>query len=238
MRKVLLLLVVLAGFLAACENKYKDPDPTAMGFDYYPLEVGNYRIYDVTDIKITRNVSEINRFQLRERVDTSFYDQTNQLVHKIVRSVRANSNRPWVDDSVMTVIKSTSKVLLTKDNTKYVKLVFPVKAGLKWEGDAFNSRVVNNGKESYTYGEVGETFEIDGQSFAKTVTVTQGTPFDNVQLDNRKEVYAEGIGLVYRLFNRAVYCAGSEIKDCPVDDENFKQSGHERHEVLVEHGKL
>lgn len=239
MRKALLLLVVLAGFLAGCENKYKDPDPAAMGYDYYPLEIGDYRIYNVTDIRFRSNVGDTNRFQLRERVDTSFYDQTGQLVYKVIRSVRPNENRSWVDDSVLVVSKTNSMVLLTQDNSRFVKMVFPVKEGNKWQVDAYNDRLgTNDEKEYYTFRNVGESYEVNAIVYPKTITVVQGTPFNNVKLDDRKEVYAEGVGRVYRLFNRAVYCEGSEINtDCQMGVE-FKQSGHERHEVLVAHGKL
>lgn len=247
MRKALLLLVVLAGFVAGCENKYKDPDPAAMGYDYYPLEIGNYRIYDVTDIKFRSNVGDTNRFQLRERVDTSFYDQTNQLVFKIVRSVRLSKNSNWIDDSVMVVAKTDKMVLLTKDNTKYVKLVFPVKDGGEWIGDLFNNKLaeasrttkVRDSKEVYTYEKVGRPFSLSDLIFDNTITVVQNNPpFDLTRIDERREVYAEGIGKVHRLFNRVVYCEGSEINsDCQMGVE-WKQSGHERHEILVEYGKL
>ncbi|MHC2991357.1 hypothetical protein OB13_07100, partial [Pontibacter sp. HJ8] len=180
MRKALLLLVVLAGFMAGCENKYKDPDPTAMGYDYFPLEVGNYRIYEVTDIRFRSNEGDTNRFQMRERVDTSFYDQTNQLVYKIVRSVRAGEIQSWVDDSVMVVAKTDKMVLQTQDNNKYVKLVFPVKEGASWVGDAYNNRTTGGTstslpakKEHYYYQKVGNAYEVNGQKYAKTVTVVQ-----------------------------------------------------------------
>jgi hypothetical protein len=238
MRKALLLLVVLAGFVAGCESKYKDPDPKAMGYDYYPLEIGDYRVYNVTDTRYSSNVGTTTRFQLRERVDTSFIDQTGQLVYKVVRSRRPNEQVAWLDDSVMVVAKTSSMVLLTKDNTKYVKMVFPVKQGTRWQADVFNNRSVDNSKEYATYTDLNTPFEYNDRVFQSTVTVIQGSPFDNVQLDDRKEVYAENIGLVYRLFNRAVYCEGSSSSSSCQLGVSWKESGHERHEVLIDHGKL
>jgi hypothetical protein len=238
MRKALLLLVVLAGFVAGCESKYKDPDPKAMGYDYYPLEVGDYRVYDVTDTRYSSNVGTTKRFQLRERVDTSFLDQTGQLVYKIIRSVRPSEQAAWLDDSVMVVAKTNSMVLQTKDNTRYVKLIFPVKQGSKWLADAYNNRPVNENKEYSTYSDLNTTFEYNGLVFQNTMTVVQGSPYDNIELDDRKEVYAENIGLVYRLFNRAVYCEGSTTSSGCQNGVGWKESGHERHEVLIDHGKL
>ncbi|GAB3527172.1 hypothetical protein GCM10027443_03300 [Pontibacter brevis] len=249
MRKALLLLVVLAGFLAGCEDKYKEPDPQAMGYGYYPLEVGDYRIYNVLDIKYLHDVGDTTRFQLKERVETSFYDQTNKLNHKIIRSVRPDANSPWVDDSVFVVSKQNTMVLLTKDNTKYVKLVFPMKAGLTWLGDAYNNRIADSytpgkrrsdyyeSKESYTYMNPGQPITINGTVYPKSVIVVQGSPTETwIGYDDRKEVYAEDIGMVYRLFTRIIYCNDTDSEDCDYAI-GYKLQGHERHEELVSYGK-
>lgn len=240
-----MLLVVLAGFLAGCENKYKDPDPQAMGYEYFPLEIGDYRIYDVTDIRFTSNVGDTTRFQMRERVDTSFTDQTNQLVYKVVRSIRFNPNSAWIDDSVLVAAKLDNMVLLTKNNTKYVKLVFPVKEGGEWIGDLYNDRIagggrqskIRNDKEVYTYSSVGRPYQEWGLNYPNTITVSQDSTSSTVIYDKRQEVYAEAVGLIYRLANRLRYCEDTESKQCSYGTD-YIVSGHERHEVLVSHGKM
>ncbi|WP_299760491.1 hypothetical protein [uncultured Pontibacter sp.] len=252
MRRALLLLVVLAGLVAACEDKYKDPDPKAMGYDYYPLEVGDYRIYNVTDIRFQSDIGDTNRFQMRERVDTTFYDQTNTLNYKIIRSVRANENQNWLDDSVMVVSKSDVNVVLTKNNTRYVKMVFPVKNGFSWLGDAYNANKETSyapdpttnrradyylTKESYTYQEVGQPMTLNGTTFDNTLTVVHGSPIETwIGYDDRKEIYAEGVGMVYRLFTRIVYCNAQDREDCEYGI-GYKLHGHERHEELISYGK-
>jgi hypothetical protein len=245
MRKALLLLVVLATFVAACDNKYKDPDPQAMGYDYYPIEIGSFRVYDVTDIRFRDNRGDTSRFQMRERVDTSFYDQTSQLVYKVIRSIRPNDRSAWLDDSVMTVAKTERMVLLTKDNTKYVKLVFPVKEGNEWVGDIYNTRMapsevgvnVRHGKEVYSYSSVGSPYANGHRNFNNTVTVIQKiNPDTSMGIDERFEVYGMGIGLAYKLFNRVKY-SPCNADGCP-NGEEYKLEGHERHEILIDHGKL
>lgn len=251
MRKALLLLVVLTGFIAGCEDKYKDPDPQAMGYGYYPLEVGDYRIYNVTNINYRHDVGDTTRFQLRERLDTTFFDQTNTLSYKIIRSVRPDENSAWVDDSVMVVTKTNTMLMLMKDNTKYVKLVFPVKAGASWLGDAYNSTPSVSytpdgnrrsdyylGKDASTYQEAGVPFFINGKTYTNTVMVVQGTPVESwIGFDNRREIYAHDIGMVYKLYTRIVYCNDMDSKDCDYAI-GYKLQGLERHEELVEYGKL
>jgi hypothetical protein len=241
MKQTLLLLLVLAVFVAGCESKYKDPDPVAMGYDYYPLEKGQYRVYQVQDVRYVNDDTYTQRFQLRERVDSSFIDQTGQEVFKIIRSIRPNAQAAWLDDSVMTVAKKSNMVVLTKDNTRYIKLVFPVKNGLEFVGDLYNTRTVTEGavrkirnfKEVYTIESVGEAFEHENKTYQNTATVVQGLLFTEKFDDNRFEVYADGIGLAYRLFRRLDY------KSCDsCGDDLIIESGHEREEVLIDHGKL
>ncbi|MFD2516072.1 hypothetical protein ACFSRY_19520 [Pontibacter locisalis] len=241
LKKGLIFCLLLIGAITGCKENYVEPDPEALGLDYYPLAIGDYRIYNVTDIKFQFNKGDTTRFQMRERVDTTFSDQTNTLTYKIVRSVRPNGNSQWVDDSVLVVSKSNSMVVLTKNNTKYVKLVFPVKEGAVWAGDAYNDKLAAgwagnniNGKIVYTYDGVGEPYQLNGESFANTVAVKQGDRVDNgAVLSDRKEVYAKGIGLIYRLYNRIDYCSSSD--GCTFG-EGYKLQGHERHEVLIAHG--
>lgn len=240
MRKALLLLVVLSAFVAGCESKYKDPDPQAMGYDYYPLEIGQYRVYDVKETFYFNETPSRLNYQLRERVDTSFQDQTGQLVYKIIRSKRSDASIDWLDDSVMTVSKSPTMVMLTKDNTRYVKMVFPVKNGLEFVGDLYNTRQVEggaggklrNGKQVYTFQNVGDNYEVSGNSYSNTATVLQNFYSINTILDDRFEVYAEGIGLVHRVYKRINYKSNTH------DDGYSITDGHEREEILIEHGKL
>ncbi|ARS34843.1 hypothetical protein [Pontibacter actiniarum] len=250
MKNALLLLVMLAGLLTACEDKHKEPDPAMMGFGYYPLEIGDYRIYQVTDISYKNDVGDTARFQLRERIDTSFTDQTNELVYKVVRSVRPDEGSPWVDDSVYVVSKTSKMLLLTKNNTKFVKLVFPVKEGKTWLGDAYNDRKALSyepdpskrsdyylGKDPYTYENRGASFTVNGETYGNTVTVVQGVPTESwIGLDDRKEVYAEGVGMVYRLYKRIVYCNETESSGCDYAI-GFKLYGNERTEELISQGK-
>ncbi|MER2998162.1 hypothetical protein [Pontibacter populi] len=239
MIKNLLCWILLAFVVVSCDKSYVTPDPVARGLNFYPLEVGDYRIYDVTDIKYQHNVPTELNFQMREWVADSFMDQTNTLTYKIIRSIRANAESEWEDDSVMTVTKNHNMVTLTKDNTKYVKMVFPVEEGKTWHHDAFNDRYDSDltDKELSTYVDLDQPFSHADLQFDQTLTVLQQGIFVSPSLgkDERKEVYARNVGLIYRLFNRQKY---EPCSDCPDETEPYILDGHERHEVLIEHGKL
>lgn len=234
MIKNLLCWCMLAFVAISCDESFVTPDPEARGLNYYPLEVGNYRVYNVTDIKYQHNVATEERFQMREWVADSFLDQTNTLTYKIIRSIRPNAQSEWLDDSVMTLVKTNNHVILTKDNTKYVKLVFPVEEGKTWQPDMFNVRNYESGrKEVATYSAVDKPSE--SGAFEETVTVKQEGKFysPDAGVDDRQEVYARGVGLVYRLFKRLDY------EECTIGCENPEiLDGHERREELIDYGKL
>ncbi|GHA58207.1 hypothetical protein [Pontibacter akesuensis] len=250
MKKALFLLVMVTALVTACEQSFVKPDPEAMGYAYYPLEVGSYRIYNVTDIRFKSDIGDTTRFQMRERIDTSFTDQTNALVYKVVRSIRPNEKSNWVDDSVYVVTRPNSMLLETKNNTPRVKLVFPVDEGTQWLGDAYNSNILSSynrdqdrrsdyyrSKEPYTYKNVGEPYTLNGTTYQNSLTVIQGEPIETwVGLDDRKEVYVKDIGMVYRLYTRIVYCNETESINCEYA-MGYKLFGHERHEELISYGK-
>jgi len=227
---------ILAFVAISCDESFVTSDPEARGLDYYPLEVGDYRVYEVTDIHYQHNVATEERFLMREWVADSFLDQTNALTYKIIRSVRPNAQSEWLDDSVMTVTKNNTSVILTKDNTKYVKMVFPVSEGKTWKPDMYNNRAYETDKkEVATYLSVDQPYQSDSHSYEKTATVVQeGKFFDpSIGVDSRQEIYARGIGLVYRMFKRLDY------DECLIGCENPEiLDGHERYEELVEYGKL
>ncbi len=243
MKYTFLILLLLIGSITACQKADVSPENTAEGQEYYPLVVGDFRVYNVTDIKFKNNVGDTSRYQMREVIDTFFTDQTNTATYKIIRSKRANEATAWEEDSVLLVTKSKNMLLLTQNNTKYVKLVFPVKESSEWQADAYNNRVVNpleqnplKRKEPSKYLNVGKPFAVAGKTFEHTVTVVQGTPTDNlVQLDDRQEVYARNIGRVFRKFNRIVYCNDSESIQCPFG-VGYKLEGQELQEVLISYG--
>ncbi|MBB6610162.1 hypothetical protein H7F15_03850 [Pontibacter sp. Tf4] len=240
MIKKLLCWCVLAFLAVSCEESFVTPDPEARGLNYYPLEVGQYRIYDVTDIHYQNDVATETHFQMREWVADSFLDQTNALTYKIIRSVRPNAQAEWLDDSVMTVTKDHNRVILTKDNTRYVIMVFPVQEGKTWQADVLNNRYNRDStaKENSVYFTVDKPYTLQNSAvYDKTATVFIGeVSTDSTIIDKRREVYARNIGKIYRVFDRKNLgsCQSTDCEDyvSPILD------GHERYEVLIEHGKL
>ncbi|TGD80352.1 hypothetical protein [Hymenobacter wooponensis] len=238
--------------LAGCKNETEAvPDQSQ---EYYPLEVGSYRIYDVVDSTFNANVAKVERFQFREEVATEqTADATGRLVYRVVRSRRATPANAWKVDSVITVSASQRNVMELRNNTRRVELVFPVNEGKQWDSNAFNTLSeedldsVAKANRNYevlnrAYSHVGEPFTIvsSGKTYSYPNTVTTMNDLSNSRTGVNayyytvlRNVYAQGVGPVYRARRRFIYC---QTGNC-VPNPAYIYLGQSRSEVLVDSGK-
>jgi hypothetical protein len=246
-----LSLFVLLG-MVGCKNETEAvPDQSQ---EYYPLAVGSYRIYDVVDSTFNANVPRVNRFQFKEEVATEqTADATGRLVYQIIRSRRTTAADAWKVDSVITVSTSQRNVLELRNNTRRVELVFPVNEGKQWDSNAFNTlsledlqpdALANRDYEvlNRSYLRVGQSFTINsnGKSYSYPNTVTTLNDLSNARTGVNayyytvlRNVYAQGVGPVYRARRRFIYCQTGNCTPNPA----YIYLGQSRSEVLVESGK-
>lgn len=215
--------------LIGCQTTTLDPADVRLGFNYFPLETGQYRLYDVEDIryKITGEIDTV-RLQMKEVVADSFL-LNNTYSYVLERFSRKTSSNTWQLDSVWSVRKNARNVIVTESNVPYVKLVFPVQEGKVWNGNAYNT----NGDEMYKMSNIDEQFSAGETSYENTLTVTH---FDNndiiISLDRRMEVFGRDIGLVYKETLQLEYC--TEV-NCI--GEGIIEIGKKYRQRLVDYGK-
>ena len=231
------LLAALAG--GACTRE-TEPGPE-LGLDYYPVEVGAYRIYSVIDSIYQNDRGTATRFQFRERIADTFTDAAGEEAYRVVRSRRATLADTWQDDSVMILKATPNTLLLTRSNRRTVELVFPVRAGRSWNANAFNSGDTITA-ENRDYDRVGEAFEIPASPqplrYEQTVTTADTTAFDLFNLNIQRQVYAREVGPVHRWRRRYQYgCPPGSPPDCSLVP-GYVVAGSVRVETLVEAGKL
>ncbi|SHJ22187.1 hypothetical protein SAMN02745146_2525 [Hymenobacter daecheongensis DSM 21074] len=227
---------LLTLLVAGCKTE-TEPGPEA-GTDYYPLALGDYRIFSVVDsVWVNYQRQPVSTYQFRERIAEQFTDASGQPAYRLVRSRRTLPTDPWRDDSVMVISGTASTVQLTRNNRRTVELVFPIRAGRSWNRDAFNGRDLPEA-QSRRYLRVNEPFdtETSTKSFHYDHTVTTDD-VEDVNLDNPvtstakyRQVYAQGKGPVYRQRRRLVYCNGGNC------DPSRVFVGQTRVETLVEQG--
>lgn len=230
MKKVGLLLVLLSGLFYGCKETVEINDQTT-GKTYYPIAVGDYRIYNVTAIRyLADTISDSAVFQLRERVDTLYSNLAGEPTYKIIRSRRLTENDTWQDDSVLTVTVSNNQVRQHGNNLDLVKMVFPVKENKTWDPNAFNTLEPG----SAFYQQVNQPFTANGKTYDHTTTVSVNDFVSVINKDVRKEVYAENIGLVYRNYEIIDFC---NIQECNFQFDYILR-GYHRIEELDSYGKM
>jgi hypothetical protein len=177
------------------------PPQTGASF-FYPT-LGTSIVYDVQETQYSlTELPKVKSYQLKEVVASFFQDSDNREVLRIERYRRENDTQNWSIDSVFTAKKEIDKALKTENNVTFVKMIFPIKDGVRWNGNLYNSF----GDDSYEMKKLNQPFQINGQNFAKTLSVVQQNDSTLVDLKRRMEIYAEGVGLVYQEKIFISYC--------------------------------
>ena len=194
MLKNLLFGIALLVFFSRCSEEVTTTDAT-IGREYYPVKIGNYWIYDVSETRVSNNQYDSVKYQVRELVDTVFKNAANELTYRIVMSRKNSTDANWSNDSLVLVNKSLSDVRRTHNNFKKIILLFPVQEGKQWDTNAFNILDADD----FSYSNVNRPFVLNNVTYDSTVTVVQGEP-NEVELDDRTEVYAYNVGMIYKNF--------------------------------------
>ncbi len=195
--------LIVAGILSC--NKHNTEGAPDLGYDYYPAKIKSYIIYDVDSV-VYDPLSIINdtvkyKFQIKEKIDTLFTDNQGRPTIKIIRyKKKYDPNIPysamtWVllqDVWMANKTKTTAEIV--EENVRYIKLVFPAKLNVIWNGNAQNTI----GQWDYKYTAYDSPSSYGNLSFQKTLTVTQKYFPTAISLQNYYEKYARGVGLIYK----------------------------------------
>jgi hypothetical protein len=198
-----LILPLLTGVLVvACDSADNDTSP-GTGTEYFPLKTGSYLVYDVSEIIYTLSVPETLQYQLKVAMVDKFLNSEGDSTFVIHRSRRNIAADNWTYQDTWSVRKNEREVVMSEGNVSYVKLKLPVRQNMEWDGNAYNTL----GEDEYTLEELKVSKTYNNQTFEDCITVNQNDNDDFIVfLDQRKEVYAKDIGLVYKETTQLHYC--------------------------------
>ncbi len=204
------LLILL--ILPACGSE--DPINTDIGIDYFPLKTGSQWIYNVEETSINLSVETKVEYELRVTVVDSIKNDLGLYTYIFLRETRATEMDAWQSLNTWSTMFSNNQVIQNEANLNLVKLIVPLFEGSRWNGNQYNNLPDNgnlfNGQNSATYQaiEFDKPVSLDTNlSFDKTTTVVQNDFTDPiVGTDQRKEVYARTVGLIYKEVIQLEYC--------------------------------
>lgn len=209
--------------LASCS---KDPEPRRADLEYFPLRTGYYQIYEVDETNYTvAGGASSSSYQLKAEVVDSL-PTADGYRYRIQRYVRNNDSAQWSYVDTWSAIATSLRVTVSEGNTSYVKLTFPAAEGKKWNGNAYNTL----GEDEYEIESVGQPLDSLG---ADDCIIVMQEDLDDpiVSMDVRKEIYARGIGLVYREISQLNYCTDP---DCL--GQKQIEDGIISRQKIIEHG--
>lgn len=248
-------LLFLWSFMA-CERIVETLPPA--GQAYYPMEEGRYRIYQIDSLVYDEyNCNTVrSRFQVKEVTGAAIMDGEGAKAHRIKRYQRDTENDPWVLMGIWTEKLEDQQIQRVEDNQRTIKVVFPVKQGATWDGIVYIRRdtlvPLRGGAidlykdwDNFEYGPVGQTYidTLSNQVYDDAVQITQVDKTNNIERRYAKEVYAKGIGLVYKEMRildtqcRMPRCLGqSDIASCISTPWHIKaEKGFILKQSLLEH---
>ncbi|HEV7349895.1 hypothetical protein [Telluribacter sp.] len=216
-RRPFIFQLFLLGWLLSCQSKTQ-PVP-AIGYEYFPLEVGQYVQYHVEETRYALAQPPTSRtFQRRETITDTYTDASGQTVYTIERAV-LQTNGQWKVDSSLTAWRTPDRALRMENGVTEVKLSFPLSERQRWNGNLYNQQE----ERLFEATRVAKPITLGQQNFDSTVTVVQQNDSSLIALRRLREVYAKGVGLVQRERTYLYYCSTSGCAGQGKIDYGIKQ---------------
>lgn len=199
--KSVLAWIALWVVLIGCTERPASPLPDP-GYDYFPLETGLIRVYEVSEITYALSQpAQTRTYRLRETIRPPYTDAGGQSVYPVERAVMRSSGA-WEIDSVWSAWRTVDRAISQENGLTLVKLAFPTRNRSRWDANLYNPmpaefRTIESSDVPRTLGAL---------DFAKTLTVVQQNDSTLLSLRRRRDLYAEGVGLVQQERVSVQYC--------------------------------
>ena len=195
------VIFFVAVFLCSChkKNNLKEVD---FGYDYYPLEIGKFVVYNVDSIVYNEFTfkAKTYKYQIKEKIEGQFIDSEGKVAFRLARyikkydSSKVYSVLPWVIKDVWQVNASKTSIEVVEENVRFTKLIFPIKISETWNGNSKN--YLEEWDYKYTYTNNGE--KIGSIYFENVLLVTQKSFRPKILWQKYLEKYSKNVGLVYK----------------------------------------
>lgn len=237
--KYIFLLCLLAGIVIhSCKKDDEVVPAINFGYNYFPGGIGSYVIYEVDSIHYDdagHFPHDTTRYQLKELIASTFTDNAGRPTLRIERYYKIYNDSvpydslPWIGPRVWTANKTTSTLEKKEENITFLKLVFSVKEGKKWNGNSFNSL----GEKEYEIISADIAEIINAMNFDSVVTVKQFEQINIIEHRYEAEKYARNVGLICKEAD-SLYFGQANANDTPPFDDT---SGYTVKQKIVSYVK-
>lgn len=169
-------------------------EETNFFYNYYPLQINQVKEFFVTNIVHNSFGKDTNTYFLKEIITDYNINMEGDTVYTVERYWKVDSSLSYEIKDVWTSKKNLSAGYLNEENITYTKLIFPLSLNIYWNGNAFN----NLGYQEYSVESLNIPFQLNNVIFDSSLTVIQNYKSNLLEFENSKEIYATGIGLIYK----------------------------------------
>jgi hypothetical protein len=187
--------------------------------DYYLLETGHVFIYrlDSSLIPLYGSNLQIKSYLAKDSIADTIRDNQERLSYRVYRFVTDTlAIQQWRPIATYYITPADNSIEVVDDNNlRFIKLREPIRNAFNWQGNSYiDTKSAGSLYQyldgwNYTYQNVSQPYTVIQGTLDNTITILQQDetsppgPFDpdNYQQRNYSiEVYAQGVGLVYKEF--------------------------------------
>jgi hypothetical protein len=210
-----ILLLAFSMLLINCQDsELESIDRSEWGYDYMPLEVGAEWDYLLDSIIYDPEPAGIEvdtlSYHMKLIVADTFLDGQGDKAYLIERYLRTHDTLPWKIRNIWSMKMTDSKLIWSEGNLDYIKLSFPLRNGVSWDGNTLfssdDAKVNIRGEQldmfkfwnSYRVENRGGSMQIAGSTYNDVVTISHVDREILIEKRLSLEVYAKDLGLVYK----------------------------------------
>lgn len=230
MKQTLCLLFGIGLLLCSACERTIDPDRSPLGYDYYPLETGFYRIYLVERTDYSSNGGTTQEsYYLKEVITRTYLSEQQDTIFEIERYLSPQlSPAQWTIDSVWAAYRRPQHVVSIENNRPWVRLAFPVQAGRSWDMNVYNTLPERLA--------LIDSFEVsrmvEGNNYSPVLRVLEMADSNLVSKEYSYRYYGKNIGMIESYEENLRYKT-----DPPYIGQGVIDFGFIVHFKLVDYGK-
>jgi len=191
---LIFILLVFFTIQISCKKDASISPISVNNKNYFPLEKERYWVYKVDSFYYNDFTSSIDTFsfELKEYIESEIKDDKGNTSFKVERYYRNNNTETWQLKRVWQASFLQNSALKTEENIRYVKLMFPIKQNLKWNGNAYNTL----GNQNFEYTDIHKKTSLGTLDFDSVCTVLQMADTSLISIEYHSEQYAANVGLI------------------------------------------
>lgn len=204
MRLYLILFSLIIGF-TACKNSTVAPNEEFLGLQFFPIDFQDVDKYAVEEIHYNNDgtIDTIHYFLQDEWNDSIAINGGAKLEGY---RYRIDQNGQKKIESTIVKTRTSNLAAFRKGNSEEVKLSFPLAEDKNWNGTPNEFE-----EDMFTIFKAFQSYELADSTFENTVQVIQEDNQDSISnYDQRIEVYAANVGLIYRISSQIEFCRDTE----------------------------